>query len=277
MDSGGCCSRAAGGPRSKRGGRNPCPQLAPGRHRLNRFADTAATRGGRCAWQPRPAVFSYGPWILACDAARNPGLGPPSTIGLITEKFTKESRRVGVRGQSALRRNPQAQPAVFVPSPRQEQLVDATKYGCQGQVWSCRPTSRCSPRSGIALATRKPAGSICDGDPTSFAVTFDGTLKAEDCFAVKLDEPVNHPARGVYGMGIISTTAAGLMPQQASAHRDSTRQRRSVGSLGTLADYPNTTATDNRGLKGRPEVHATTGRAGESRRPARHRQAGLRG
>jgi hypothetical protein len=93
------------------------------------------------------------------------------------------------------------------------------------------------------------AGSINDGDPESFVVTFDGTKKDQDWFAVTLAEPVA-VSRIVFTQGRIFHDGGWF---DTSAKPVRIELKRSADgpweTAGTLGDYPNTTATDGRAVR----------------------------
>jgi hypothetical protein len=147
-------------------------------------------------------------------------------------------------------RNPNPQPAVFVP------FADAGANGGRFQVWLHAPgvefPANDSLFAGAAESRSRPGnlpGSIADGDLGTVVVTFDGTLKVEDWFALKLDEPVSFK-RVVYHHGKNFHDGGWF---DASAGKPRIEIQRAKGGqwevLGALADYPNTTATDNKGIK----------------------------
>ena len=93
-------------------------------------------------------------------------------------------------------------------------------------------------------------GSINDEDLQSFVVTFDNQPKAEDWFAVTLDQPETI-SRVVFAHGQTFhdggwfDTSAGKPRIQVKAAKDATWE-----TAGEFTDYPATTATDCAGLKG---------------------------
>ena len=92
-------------------------------------------------------------------------------------------------------------------------------------------------------------GSINDDDPQSRVVTFDGQPRPEDWFAVTLEAPVT--LRRVVFMHGENFHDGGWFDTSAGKPKVQV-QRDAAGAwetVGELADYPPTTATDNRKLK----------------------------
>ena len=93
------------------------------------------------------------------------------------------------------------------------------------------------------------SGSINDDDPQSRVVTFDGQRQTEDWFAVTLDAPA--AIRRVVFMHGENFHDGGWF--DASAGKPKVQVKRDAAgsweTVGELADYPATTATDNRRLK----------------------------
>jgi hypothetical protein len=92
-------------------------------------------------------------------------------------------------------------------------------------------------------------GSISDGDAGTFVVTYDAAQAAEDWFAVAFDKPTP-VARVIFAHGK-SFHDGGWF--DASAGKPQVQVQKTPGAawetVGALEDYPETTATDNRGLK----------------------------
>ena len=92
-------------------------------------------------------------------------------------------------------------------------------------------------------------GSINDEDVNSGVVTFDGQLAAEDWFAVTLPKPASI-RRVVFLNGKIFHDGGWF---DASKGKPRVQIQRTAGggweTLGELADYPATTATDSKGLQ----------------------------
>jgi hypothetical protein len=92
-------------------------------------------------------------------------------------------------------------------------------------------------------------GSINDGDPETFAVTFEGKPADEDWFAVEASQPVNI-GRVVFMHGRCFHDGGWF---DASDGKPKVQVLRDKGAqwetIGALDDYPATTAKDKRGLR----------------------------
>jgi DUF1680 family protein len=199
------------------------------------------------------AALAWGPFVLACDQALNPGLSKPRSIGLVDSKppFTLKSGAQlafetnvfsGTRGKPAT--------ATFVP------FADAGAEGGVYRVWLRAPgvvatVNESVLADGTESRSRQgnQLGSINDDDFESIAVTFDGTKSKEDWFAVTLAAPVN-VHRVVFAHGRTFHDGGWF---DASAGKPRVQVQRSTGgaweTVGELSDYPGTTATDHQQLK----------------------------
>jgi hypothetical protein len=93
------------------------------------------------------------------------------------------------------------------------------------------------------------SGSIIDGERDTFVVTFDGTKRDEDSYTVTMDAPIQ-VRRIVYAHGKTFHDGGWF---DASAGKPSVQVQRTKGgaweTIGTLDEYPATTATNAGGLK----------------------------
>ena len=132
-------------------------------------------------------------------------------------------------------------------------FADAGSTGARYKVWL--PLAG-RPNANVLLDGRESrsrpgnrAGSINDDDLQSFAVTYDGKPATEDWFAVTLSQPVTS-RRVVFIAGKIFHDGGWF---DASAGKPRVQIQRADGgeweTLGELADYPATTATDCKSLK----------------------------
>lgn len=92
-------------------------------------------------------------------------------------------------------------------------------------------------------------GSIIDGDPSTFVVTFDGKVAAEDWYAVDLDEPipvsrVSFVQGKIFHDGGWFDATAGKPKLQAKRTKDSPWE-----TVAEFGDYPATTASAPAGLQ----------------------------
>jgi len=143
-------------------------------------------------------------------------------------------------------------------TPLQVRLIpfaDAGGTGTPYKVWL--PLGLASASGNVLLdgqesrsRTGNVGGSINDEDLQSFVVTFNDKLKAEDWFAVTLDQPATI-TRVVFAHGQTFhdggwfDTSAGRPRIQVKTTKDAAWE-----TAGELADYPATTATASAGLKG---------------------------
>jgi hypothetical protein len=94
------------------------------------------------------------------------------------------------------------------------------------------------------------SGSITDGDPATFVVTFEGKPAAEDWFAVTLAAPVELKrvvfvqGKTFHDGGWFDASAGQPQVQIQAAEKDKWE------TVGVLKDYPTTTATSAAGLTG---------------------------
>jgi hypothetical protein len=134
-------------------------------------------------------------------------------------------------------------------------FADAGATGTAYKVWL--PLGLASSSGNVLLdgqesrsRTGNVVGSINDDDPESFVVTFENHKKAEDWFAVTLDQPET-VSRVVFAHGHTFhdggwfDTSAGKPRIQVKSAKDATWE-----TVGELAEYPAATATDAAGLKG---------------------------
>jgi len=201
------------------------------------------------------AALAWGPFVLAYDENRNAGLPKSQALGLTSQRedaalalkagedlaFTAKVRGAG---------RPEPFAATFVP------FAEAGRDGGSYRVWLRAPGVPLAQNSSILSngqeSRSRPGnveGSITDGDPASFVVTFDGRKADQDWFAVALEEPtqikrvVFHPGKVFHDGGWFDCSAGQPRLQI---------QRLKAGpweTLGQFASYPATTATDPVGLK----------------------------
>lgn len=204
------------------------------------------------------AALAWGPFILAYDTAVNPGGDPPTQIALadpgsrppvVLKSGAAEILQFTALARSA--RQPEPHPAVFVP------FADAGGTGGQYRVWLRAPGSPLPPPNPSLLAAGVEArsrdgnveGSINDGDPGTYVVTFDGRAQPEAWFGVTLPQPARL-GRVVFTQGRLFhdggwfDASAGKPRVQVRLRPDGPWQDAAV-----LADYPATTPTHSAGLK----------------------------
>jgi uncharacterized protein len=219
--------------------------------------------------QGKVAVL-YGPLVLAADeallGATNRSLNAVSIAGadLPALAVTPEPAPDTVKswpGAQVFKVNAIARRStgnLKAGAPLQVRLIpfaDAGGTGTPYKVWL--PLGLASSSGNVLLdgqesrsRTGNVGGSIIDEDLQSFVVTFNDKLKAEDWFAVTLDQPAT-VSRVVFAHGQTFHDggwfdASGGKPRiQVKASKDAAWE-----TVGELTDYPATTATDPTGLKG---------------------------
>jgi DUF1680 family protein len=199
------------------------------------------------------AALAWGPFLLACDETRNPGLPSPAALGLVALEPPAALDADGIlkfRTQVVGRAGNPPKPAVFVT------FADAGATGGMYRVWLRAPGVTAAD-SGSLLADGEESrsrpgnanGSIIDGDAGTFVVTYDRHPAEQDWFAVTLGRPISL-RRVVFAHGK-SFHDGGWF--DARAGKPQVQVRRTLHgaweTIGTLADYPATTATDDAKLK----------------------------
>lgn len=210
------------------------------------------------------AALVWGPLVLAEEESRNPGLPPAAALGLtdaqppVTLQPPVEQAGGNPPGTAPLvftapvraARDGAARTATFVP------FADAGAGGGRYRVWLRAPGAGLPENASLfAFAAEARSrqgnvnGEIGDGDASTYVVTFNGRPAAEDWFALALDRPVQVRrvvfAHGsAYHDGGWFDAGAGKPRIQARREKDGPWE-----TIGTLDDYPATTATDAAGLK----------------------------
>jgi DUF1680 family protein len=201
------------------------------------------------------AALAWGPFVLAYDEAKNRGLPAASRVGLVpesTELTLQPGTDLLLRGPIVGRNGDQSTQATFVP------FADAGASGGVYRVW-LRAAGATAPLSILAEGQESRSrggnqiGSIIDGDPASFVVTFDGGSAKEDWYAVSLPGParigrvVFRHGHNFHDGGWFNASA-GKPRVQVKTSRDGPWQ-----TVGELGGYPATTATDHAGIaEGQP-------------------------
>ena len=133
-------------------------------------------------------------------------------------------------------------------------FADAGLTGDEYRVWLRAPGVNATP-SLLADAHESRSrqgnqnGSIIDGDPSSFVVTFDGTSAKEDWYAVTLAAPLEI-ARVVFMHGQ-SFHDGGWFDTQGGKPKIQVQTSRGGAweTVGVLGSYPATTATNDRDIE----------------------------
>jgi DUF1680 family protein len=194
----------------------------------------------------------WGPFVLAFDQSRNPGLPPAGALGVAPTQTPFElvpGPDLAFRARVVGRRAGESRPAIFVP------FADAGATGGVYRVW-LRAQGVEPPRNASVLVDGQESrsregnqnGSINDGDPETFVVTFDGKRAAEDWYAVTLPR-AERISRVVFMPG--QTFHDGGWFDSRGGKPTVQVQRIQGGPWETVAElpaYPATTATDSKGL-----------------------------
>ncbi|MDG3007119.1 glycoside hydrolase family 127 protein [Paludisphaera mucosa] len=198
---------------------------------------------------PDRAALTWGPFVLAYDEARNPGGPPARAVGLTSdlkagpEPGPELAFRLPIVGADPSRGPAHA---LFVP------FADAGSTGGAYRVW-LRASGLALPKHESVLAYAEEArsregnvgGSINDGDPGTYAVTFDGRKPkgGEDWYAVALPAPASirrvvfHHGRTFHDGGWFDASK-GKPRVQVQRQPDGPWE-----TVGELADYPAADAT----------------------------------
>jgi DUF1680 family protein len=204
------------------------------------------------------AAMTWGPFVLAYDEKRDPGLPRPRRVGFQDDslqapgsfesgQFLEFSSQLRTPSQGLVK-------AALVP------FADAGRDRGNYRVWLTAP--------GVPLAAQKAdltdgresrsregslhdlQGSINDGDTGSFVVTYDGQKADEDWFAVTLAAPIEIK-RVTFVHGKTFHDGGWF---DASAGQPQVQVQTTPGgrweTVGVLKDYPTTTATSPAGLAG---------------------------
>ncbi len=208
------------------------------------------------------AALAWGPFVLAYDQARNPGLPTPGAIGL-TEgtpaQFTLEpGPELAIRGPVVGVGKSEPRPAIFMP------FADAGSTGGVFRVWLRAPGVHAASKTSLLADGEESRsrrgnqpGSIIDDDPSSFVVTFNGRLAKEDWYAVALAQPAE--LKSVVFFHGQSFHDGGWFDTRGGKPRVQVQQKKngSWETIGELRTYPATTATERGGIEfGQPfELH----------------------
>ena len=200
-------------------------------------------------------ALAWGPFVLAYDAGSNAGLPIPAALALVEGVDGAPLGVEPVAGEklafrAAVRATAEAKPvkAIFVP------FAEAGAHGSRYQVWMST-TNRTGLLSLLASGNESQShrgnvsGSIIDGERDNFVVTFDGTKRDEDSYTVTMDAPIQ-VRRIVYAHGKTFHDGGWF---DASAGKPGVQVQRTKGgvweTIGTLDEYPATTAANAGGLK----------------------------
>lgn len=201
--------------------------------------------------------LQWGPFVLAYDQKRNPGLPLPALVALADSQDRKPFElNAGSTGALLFStrllsaRQSGVHPAILVP------FADAGADGGRYAVWLRSPGTPPPINASLfayANESRSEAGnvegSIADGDTESFVVTFNSRAQAEAFFCVQTEPSVEFRrvvfahGRTFHDGGWFDTSTGRPRVEVKSAPAASWEK------IGELTDYPETTATHNAGLK----------------------------
>jgi hypothetical protein len=195
----------------------------------------------------------WGPMVLAYADGSNPGLPGSGSLMLLgaddkAAAVLKPRDKAPLAFEAAVGTvaNPAGVPAVFLP------FAEAGADGKPFRVWMRTelPKGGSVLQSGQESRSRpgKVNGSINDGDPDSHVVTFDGKPADEDWFAVTLDAAA--AVKRIMFMHGRTFHDGGWFDASAGKPRVQVQKEKGGAweTVGTLDDYPATTATDSKGL-----------------------------
>jgi len=199
------------------------------------------------------SCLRWGPLVLAYDVARNPDFAAPGAMGFV-EVETAFTRKSGdaLAFEARLRsaRDATPRPATFLP------FADTGADGGAYRIWLRAAGVPFPPNAslfGFGNESRSRSGnvngSICDGDPATFVVTFNARRADEDWFAISLETPMS-VRRIVFAHGHAFHDGGWF---DTSTEKPRVQVQRTKGgaweTMGTLDSYPATSATDSAGLR----------------------------
>ena len=201
------------------------------------------------------AAVAWGPFVLAYDQKLNTGLPASVTLGWASDApqnafALRPGTQLAFAGplRSSRARGPVT--ATLVP------FADAGAGGGFYRVWLRSVGTELPSTASLLLDGQEErsrdgnaSGSIIDGDPQSFVVTFENQPAAEDWFSVTLNAPstigrvVFSHGRSFHDGGWFDTSA-GKPRIEIKRQKDSTWEK-----VAELDEYPATTAADHGSLK----------------------------
>jgi uncharacterized protein len=199
------------------------------------------------------AAVAWGPFVLACDQQHNTNLQSLRTLGLVESQpllTLKTDRELTFDAKVVDREGGEPATATLTT------FADAGGEGGIYRIWLRAPGVPAVQDDSLlydgeeSRSRRGNAnGSIIDGDLESFVVTFNTKAAKEDWFAVTLAAPVTigrvvfAHGQNFHDGGWFDTSAG--KPQVQVKHEKNSKWE----TVGTLSDYPATTATDGRKLQ----------------------------
>jgi len=199
------------------------------------------------------SCLRWGPLVLAYDVARNPGFAGPGAVAFVEGEpaFTRKSGdALAFEANLRSSRDARPRPATFLP------FAEVGADGGAYRLWLRAAGVPFPPNAslfGFGSESRSRSGnvngSICDGDPATFVVSFNNRPAEEDWFAVTLEIPMI-VRRIVFAHGHVFHDGGWF---DTSTEKPRVQMQRIKGgvweTIGRLDDYPATTATDAKGLK----------------------------
>lgn len=203
----------------------------------------------------------WGPLVMAYDESLNPGLPPFNSATPTPLEVTRLTHPNVLAGPAAIgsrlrlslwmqgARDKQAKGAVLVP------FAEAGASGGRFAVWL--RTAENLPHDlsllswGRTMISRRGnvTGDIRDGDPSTYAVTYDGAPATQDWFGIVLDEPATI-SRIVFAHGRSFHDGGWFDAAQGKPQVQAQREKGGAWqTIGTLDNYPATSATDSAGLR----------------------------
>lgn len=195
------------------------------------------------------AAAAWGPFILACDQQRNPTLRSMRNVAIVDSQpvlTLRPDADLAFDANVIRRKGGPSIAATLVP------FVDAGASGGLYRVWLRAPGLPGAVDDSVLADGEESRsregnvdGSINDGDPATFVVTFDANPAKEDWFAVELSAPASL-GRVVFAHG--QTFHDGGWFDTSGGKPRVQVQRAANGAwetIGTLAEYPETTATNS--------------------------------
>ncbi|MBN2579785.1 MAG: glycoside hydrolase family 127 protein [Pirellulales bacterium] len=197
-------------------------------------------------------ALAWGPFVLAYDHKRNPGMPAPRSVVLTDARpllTLLPGLPLQLETQVMVPGGQEPQTAIFSP------FADAGSDGGTYGVWLLAPGTKLPPNSSLLAGGEESRsrqgnvdGAINDGNPDTFVVTFNGEKTDEDWFAVTLSRPATI-GRIVFSHGANFHDGGWFDAGQAKPWVQIQRQKGGDWeTVGRLSDYPSTTATDAAGL-----------------------------
>ena len=191
----------------------------------------------------------HGDWIELTASSKKPD--PNRFLGSLdwTQPLTFSPKTIEGMFTNAGRTAKTLGPFVLASQNGQDVLfAEAGAKGEKYQVWTGGPKSDCEEERS---RDGNQDSSICDGDPLSFAVTYDGSKQPRDWFSVRFAKPKTVTkitychGRSFHDGGWFDTSGTPGMPWiEGQRTKDGPWEK-----LGELPGYPTTTATNPQGLR----------------------------